>query len=83
MQHAGPPQQFGQHPPPPPQSFQQPPPPFHAPPAPPSSQSGEVDPFLQHVVSASLVDMLGKQILVLLRDGRKIIGELLSEHTYG
>jgi len=82
FQGGPPPQGFSQQGPPPPQFAQ--PPPFppqshHQPPPPPAQ---EHDPFLSHVVSASLVDLLGKQTLVLLRDGRKLIGELLSFDQY-
>lgn len=34
------------------------------------------------MVSASLVDLLGKSVLILLRDGRKLIGDLLSFDQY-
>jgi len=34
------------------------------------------DSFLDHAVRASLVDMLDKRVLIVLRDNRKLIGWL-------
>ena len=41
------------------------------------------DSFLAYAVSCSLVDLLDKPLLVQLRDGKKLIGALMSAtHTY-
>jgi len=39
-------------------------------------QSSMSDSFLDHAVRASLVDMLDKRVLIVLRDNRKLIGWL-------
>jgi len=42
----------------------------------------ETDSFLEHAVRASLIDMLDKELLVVLRDGRKLIGLLRTFDQY-
>lgn len=41
------------------------------------------DAFLEHAVRASLVDLLDKRVIAVLRDGRKLLGDLRSFDQYG
>lgn len=50
--------------------------------SPPPSSSSSSDTFLHHAVSCSMIDLLDKEIMCILRDGKQIIGNLITFDQY-